>query len=85
VTNENLPTCPECSSINVAYERKGFVAARLNAAGDTWEVVFGADDGPGWVRCDDCEGESAEDNISQHPLAEGAFSVNHEFSVEVVR
>ncbi|MQA93003.1 MAG: hypothetical protein GEU90_22850 [Gemmatimonas sp.] len=83
--NESLPTCPECNSINLAYERKGFVTARLNAAGDTWEVIFSADDGPGWVRCDNCDWESAEDDNNQHPVAAEAFSVNHEFSLEVVR
>jgi hypothetical protein len=85
VTNENLPTCPECGSINLAYERRGFVTARLNAAGDTWEVVFGADDGSGWVRCDSCDWQSAENDDDQHPVAAEASSVNYEFSLEVVR
>lgn len=76
MTDQHLPTCPECGSINLAYERKGFVTARLNAAGDTWEVTFSADDGPGWVRCDNCNWQSAGDNNSQHPVAIEAFSVN---------
>lgn len=85
MTGENLPTCSECGSIKLAYERKGFVTARLNAAGDTWDVSFSADDGSGWVRCDGCDWESSEDNNSQHPVVAEAFSVNHEFSLEVTR
>jgi hypothetical protein len=83
--NEHPPTCPECGSTKLAYERKGFVTPRLAASGGPWEVAFAADDGSGWVRCDDCDWESAEDDNAQHPVVAEAFALSHDFSLEVMR
>ncbi len=85
LANKSLPTYPECGSIDLAYERKGLVTARLNSSGDTWIVTFGAEDGSGWVKCDSCDWQSADADSDQHPVVAEASSVNFEFSLEVIR